>query len=101
ISCALTLGSHLCGWCRCGSARKSVQPHPPHRGMWTRRWVPLILMARRPHWKTQPYWESRFPCGLRFQKKCRDFFPACHGARESIEMNRLSCPRKTWPTRPH
>ncbi|CAI9552144.1 unnamed protein product [Staurois parvus] len=47
--------------------------------MWTCRRVPLILMAHRPHWKTKPYWEPRFPCGLRFPKKCRDFFPACHG----------------------
>ncbi|CAI9618503.1 unnamed protein product, partial [Staurois parvus] len=75
----LTLSSHLCGWCRCGSTRKSVQPHHPHREMRTRRRVPLILIARRPHWKMQPSWEPTYPCRLCFQKKCRDFFPACHG----------------------
>ncbi|CAI9533746.1 unnamed protein product, partial [Staurois parvus] len=85
------LGSHLCGWCRCRSARKSVQPHHPHRGMRTHGWVPLVLMARSPHWETQPYWEPRFPCGLHFQEKCRDFFPTCHRTRESIQMNGLSC----------
>ncbi|CAI9534936.1 unnamed protein product, partial [Staurois parvus] len=42
--------------------------------MRTRGQVPLVLIARRQHWKTQPYWEPRFPCGLLFQK-CRDFFP--------------------------
>ncbi|CAI9612587.1 unnamed protein product [Staurois parvus] len=56
-----------------------MQPHHPHRELWTRRPVPLVLMSRRPHWETHPYWEPRFPCGLRFPKKCRDFFPACHG----------------------
>ncbi|CAI9597676.1 unnamed protein product [Staurois parvus] len=66
----------MCGGCRYGSTRKSVQPHHPHRGMRTRGQVPLVLMARRPHWKTQLYWEL---CKLRFPKKCRDFFPACHG----------------------
>ncbi|CAI9553374.1 unnamed protein product, partial [Staurois parvus] len=34
---------------------------------------------------------KRFPCVLPFPKKCRDFFPACHRARESIQMNGLSC----------
>ncbi|CAI9562290.1 unnamed protein product, partial [Staurois parvus] len=43
-------------------------------------------MARRLHWKLQLYWEPRFLCGLRFPKKCRDFFPACPGAQESIQM---------------
>ncbi|CAI9560425.1 unnamed protein product [Staurois parvus] len=74
----LRLGSHLCGWCRCGSARKSVQPHHPHRRMRIHGRVPLVLMARHPHWKTQLYWEPRFPCGLNFPKKCRDFFPVWH-----------------------
>ncbi|CAI9587449.1 unnamed protein product [Staurois parvus] len=78
-----------------------MQPHHPHRRMRTRGWVPLILMACRPHWKTQPYWEPRFPCWLRFQKKCRNFFPTCHGAWESIQMNGLSCPCKTRPAEPH
>ncbi|CAI9532630.1 unnamed protein product, partial [Staurois parvus] len=58
------LGSHLCGWCRCGSARKSVHPH---RGLRTRGRGSLVLMASRPHWKMQPHWEPR----LRFPKKCR------------------------------
>ncbi|CAI9563740.1 unnamed protein product, partial [Staurois parvus] len=57
--CSVTLGSHLCGWCRCGYTRKSMQPHHPHREMRTRRRVPLVLMAHCPHWKTQPYWELR------------------------------------------
>ncbi|CAI9615763.1 unnamed protein product, partial [Staurois parvus] len=95
------ISSHQCGWCRCGSARTSMQPHHPHRGMRTRRRVSLFLMARRPHWKTQPYWELRFSCGLQFPKKCRDFFSACDGAQESIQMNGLSCPCKTQPARPH
>ncbi|CAI9555099.1 unnamed protein product [Staurois parvus] len=67
----------MCGWCRCGSAQKSVQPHHPHREMRTRRRVPLVLIACHQHWKTQLYWEPRFPCGLRFPKKCRTSFPAC------------------------
>ncbi|CAI9565501.1 unnamed protein product, partial [Staurois parvus] len=38
---SFTLGSHLCGWCCCGSEQKSVQLHYPHRemgamtGMWS------------------------------------------------------------------
>ncbi|CAI9537186.1 unnamed protein product [Staurois parvus] len=54
--------------------------------------VPLILMARRPHWISQPHCEPRFPCGLQFPKKWRDFFSACPRARESIHMNGLSLP---------
>ncbi|CAI9569981.1 unnamed protein product [Staurois parvus] len=75
----LTLGSYLCGWCHSGSAQKSVQPHHPHREMRTRGWVPLLLMARCPHWKMQLYWEPGFPRGLRLPKEYRDFFPAWHG----------------------
>ncbi|CAI9550983.1 unnamed protein product [Staurois parvus] len=51
----IALGLHMCRWCRFGSARKSMQPHHPHREMRTRGRVPLVLMAHRPHWKTQPY----------------------------------------------
>ncbi|CAI9554088.1 unnamed protein product [Staurois parvus] len=40
--------------------------------------VPLVLMARRPHWKRYSYWEPRFSCKLRFWKKCRDFSYAWH-----------------------
>ncbi|CAI9604939.1 unnamed protein product [Staurois parvus] len=74
-----------------------MQPHHLHREMWTSGRVPLILMARHPHWKTQPYWEPRFQCRMRFQKKCRDFFPCMSWAQESIKMNGLSCPYKTRP----
>ncbi|CAI9604275.1 unnamed protein product [Staurois parvus] len=49
VKFSFTLGSHLCGWCCCGSARKSVQPHHPHRELRTRGRVPLILMACCPH----------------------------------------------------
>ncbi|CAI9575393.1 unnamed protein product [Staurois parvus] len=38
----------------------------PHRGMQTCGQVPLLLMARRLHWKTQLYWEPQFLCGLHF-----------------------------------
>ncbi|CAI9556583.1 unnamed protein product, partial [Staurois parvus] len=77
----------MCGWCGCRCTRKSMHAR---RGMRTRGRVPLVLMACRPHWKTQPYWEPRFLRGLHFQKQCRDFFLACHGAQESIQMNGLS-----------
>ncbi|CAI9560399.1 unnamed protein product [Staurois parvus] len=43
--------------------------------MRTRGRVPLVLMARHPHWKSQPHWEPRFPFGLRFQKKRMNFYP--------------------------
>ncbi|CAI9552317.1 unnamed protein product, partial [Staurois parvus] len=71
----VTLGSHLCGWCRCRSARKSVQPHHPHRELRTRGRVPLILMARRPHWKTQPYWETEVPVWAAFSKEVQGLLP--------------------------
>ncbi|CAI9589936.1 unnamed protein product [Staurois parvus] len=67
-----------------------MQLHHPHREMRTHGRVPLVLMAHRLHWKTQPYWEPR--CGLRFPKKCRDFFTCVSWARESIQMNGFSCP---------
>ncbi|CAI9565618.1 unnamed protein product, partial [Staurois parvus] len=63
---SLRLDSHLCRWCCCGSSRKSVHPHHPHRKKWTRGRVPLVLLACCPDWKMQPYWEPRFPCELRF-----------------------------------
>ncbi|CAI9561523.1 unnamed protein product [Staurois parvus] len=75
FQCTLTLGSHLCGWCRCGSARKSVQAHHPHRGMWTRGRVPLVLMARHPHWKTATVLGTEVPVQAAISQEVQELLP--------------------------
>ncbi|CAI9550984.1 unnamed protein product [Staurois parvus] len=88
----------MCRWCRFGSARKSMQPHHPHREMRTRGRVPLVLMAHRPHWKTQPYRTRNrgSRAGCVFQRSAGTSSLRVTG-RESIQMNGLSCTCKMQP----